>query len=100
MISYNLMVLCLGENSMATISKEYRGLFQVRFFWLEGPLLDSFAFFLMIDSILIYYLLSWENILDALFIQYEKEDISSEVSNNDYSGISDTDAMVNIAKQM
>ena len=41
-----------------------------------------------------------EAIADALFIEYENEDISLEAINNDNSGTSDTDVVVDIVEQM
>ncbi|KAJ8644425.1 hypothetical protein MRB53_006173 [Persea americana] len=45
-------------------------------------------------------LLIKEAIADALFQQYENENISLEASNDDDNGISDTDTTVDIAEQM
>eukprot|EP00268_Persea_americana_P054307 TRINITY_DN620_c0_g1_i1.p1 TRINITY_DN620_c0_g1~~TRINITY_DN620_c0_g1_i1.p1 ORF type:complete len:161 (-),score=16.88 TRINITY_DN620_c0_g1_i1:862-1344(-) len=41
-----------------------------------------------------------EAIADALFQQYENENISLEASNDDDNGISDTDTVVDIVEQM
>ena len=41
-----------------------------------------------------------EAIANALFIQYENEDISLEAIDSDDSGTSDTDVVVDIAEQM
>ena len=55
---------------------------------------------IVVAAMAVYSFIRKEAIADALFIEYENEDISLEAIDSDDSGTSDTDVVVDIAEQM
>ena len=55
---------------------------------------------IVVAAMTVHNFIRKEAIADALFQQYENENISLEASNDDDNGISDIDTAIDIAEQM